>query len=242
MTSTRYIAGSLLSLGLAVATYAPSAHALTPFEEWQAGWAAYQAIEAIPAADRGLVSQTQEFSTVINARREDVFEVYANVDNSLGRHPFLQSITHHLDSWRCGVLTRDFTAVEIVPFGPPPPLTLQTVAQQRIHLHEYYYDSDTFDVPGVITHQHVTFEEIGHGATRVTERLTFEAPAPFIDFTVQGGVFTHQVVAASLKQALESGALGNDHGNHDADGAYLREPRHDGHDFDCEDRDHGDRD
>jgi hypothetical protein len=35
---------------------------------------------------------------VFNARREEVFEVYANVDNSLGRHPFLQSITHHQDT------------------------------------------------------------------------------------------------------------------------------------------------
>jgi hypothetical protein len=199
-----FITGSLLATGLSASTFVASAQAQTVAQQWQAGWAQYEALNSEPASVSGLSTQTTSFYTDFNAPIELVFEVYANVNNALGRHTFLTQIEPVSDTWDCLVLTRDFIAIEVVPYEGQN-LTLSTISQQRIHHAEFYYDADSYDVPGVLTHQHITFTLQPHGVTRVTENLTFQAPAAELDFTVEGGVEAHQAVATSLKTSIEAG-------------------------------------
>jgi hypothetical protein len=77
----------------------------------------------------------------------------------------------------------------------------------RLAFDEFYYDADTYDAPGVITHQHLVFTAIGRAQTRVVEHLTFEAPAQYIDEEVQGGAYAHQLVQQGLKTEIEAGEL-----------------------------------
>ena len=79
-----------------------------------------------------------------------------------------------------------------------------TIAEQRFYREKRYNDADSFDVPGIVTHQHITFTAVA-GGTQVTEHLTFEAPPLYIDQTVQGGVYAHSLVQNGLKARIESG-------------------------------------
>lgn len=167
---------------------------------WDAAWAAYQALQATPIEVRGDVRVTQEISIDIQAPRPHVFDVYANVHHAQGLHPFLVGIV----PIRCrrAPATFDFTALENVPFNGTT-LQLLTVSRQTFD-RPRSYTADTFDFPGIVTHQRVRFDPLPGGGTRVTEQLTFEAPPVFIDVTVQGGVFAHTLVQQGLKTAIEA--------------------------------------
>lgn len=122
-------------------------------------------------------------------------------------HPFLKQIIPIRYELADGVPALDFIALEDIPLPDGTIFHGQTVAQQRFHERDYYYDADTFDFPGVITHQHIVFTAIDCEHTQVVEHLTFEAPPALIATAVQGGVFAHAAVQAGLKTNIESGAL-----------------------------------
>ena len=194
------------ALPLCAALLPLGAHAQTHADEvalWNASWAQYQSLESVPLAARGYVSRSQDLTVVIEAPVERVFRFYSNVDNALGLHPFLKAVIPIRFEESRGTPIYDFIADEDIPLADGTLFHGVTVAQQRLHPREHDYDVDSYDVPGVVTHQHVTFRRVP-GGTEVTEHLVFEAPLQYIDQTVQGGVYAHTVVQAGLKAKIES--------------------------------------
>jgi hypothetical protein len=204
--------GQAFLLVLTVGSFASTAHAqTTPYTQWittwDQTWKTYQAINAAPPAQNGLVVQSQDLPIVINAPIDDVYAVYANVYNAIGMHPFLKQIIPIHYNFVAGVPTFDFIALEDVPLPDGTIFHGVTVAQQRFHNREHYYDADSFDQPGVITHQHIEFIRIDRDHTKVVEHLTFEAPPELLALEVQGGVAAHAAVQAGVKAAMEAGTL-----------------------------------
>jgi len=194
----------------ATTAFTRGAHAETQqqyVQTWDSTWATYEAEEAIPLAERGVDVQSQSISIVINAPVEDVFGIYSNVFNAVGINPDLDSVVRIRQTFTGGYPTLDFIALESIPLPGGTILQEQTVAQYRFNDLEHYYDADSYDVPGIITHQHVTFTAIDCTHTQVTENLTFEAPPIYIAETAEGGVYAHELVQAGFKAAIESGAL-----------------------------------
>ncbi|GAA5057702.1 hypothetical protein HNP84_000543 [Thermocatellispora tengchongensis] len=175
---------------------------------WQVAWDTYRfyewVTEPLPWDGRSRVSR--DISIDIDAPVQRVFDAYSDVNNHIGMHSFLKRIVTHKD-WTEGA-TRyvNFTAIEDIPVAGVP-VTSRTHAQQRIHRDELYYETDTWTLPNVVTHQRIVFQDLGGGRTRVTEHLTFEASVLLIDFTVTNGVASHQATQAGLKAAIENGDI-----------------------------------
>jgi hypothetical protein len=206
---------SVVSLGLGSSgtAEAHSSHAAPTAQwrqTWNDGWQAYQTLVAIPLAQRGYATATQDLPIVINRKLDDVFEAYADVNNALGLHPFLTQIIPIASKERHGITTNDFVALENIPLPDGTVFPGETIARQRINEDGHYYDVDTYDAPGIVTHQHITFTAIDRTHTLVTERLTFEAPPVYIGLATQGGVYAHLAVQQGLKAAIESGRLRHD--------------------------------
>lgn len=176
--------------------------------EWQVAATVYGFLVRLPPpAPWSLRKRVVRTLTIdIAAPLAHVFDVYSDIDNHIGRHPFLKAVVTHGESFANGVHTRNFTAIEDVPVAGIP-VRLHTHAQQRIYESQYRYESDSYDTPDVITHQNIDFVDLGNGVTRVTEVIVFETNAALIDFTVQNGVAAHEENMAILKADIESGAL-----------------------------------
>jgi hypothetical protein len=206
-------------LGLAATVFTLQAGAQTRADNialWNGNWAQYQSLESVPLAARGYVAASQDLTIVIDAPLRMVYRIYSDVNNSLGLHPFLKSIVpvHRHEVY--GVPTYDFIAYEDIPLPDGTLFHGVTVAQQRFFPRAHYYDADSYDVPGIVTHQHITFTRV-RGGTQVTEHLTFEAPPQYISQTVQGGVYAHSLVQNGLKTEIESGFFKDGDGDHDPD-------------------------
>ncbi|WP_345348764.1 SRPBCC family protein [Rhodococcus olei] len=171
--------------------------------EWNASWAAYQ-IEASHAA-AALTTVDVTLPVTIDAPIDRVFPAYSNLENSLGRHPFLRDVLSHRRYTEGGADVWEFIALEDIPAGSVS-IPGRTVGQQRTYAAEHWYSTDTWDMPGVITHQKVTFAQDGD-ATTVTEHLTFSAPAILIDYTVKNGVSSHIENQQAMKRDIENGTL-----------------------------------
>lgn len=170
---------------------------------WDSSWSAYQALIAIPPAERGYATASRELSVVIDEDLDKVFDIYSNVLHAKGLHPFLTTISFV----RHTPTSLDFIAYENIPLPDGTIFPGVTIAQQRFDRTHHFYDVDTYDAPGILTHQHITFARISPRQTMVTEHLSFEAPPEFIETTVQGGMLAHQLVQLGLKQQIEAGML-----------------------------------
>jgi hypothetical protein len=171
--------------------------------EWEASWAAYRLESS--QADWALTTVTVDLPVTIDAPADRVFPAYSNLYNSLGRHPFLKGILDRRSYTDGDADVWEFIALEDIPAGSAS-IPGRTVGQQRIHAADRWYTTDTWDAPGVITNQKVTFTENG-GATTVVEHLTFRAPAVLIDYTVQNGVSSHIENQQAMKRDIENGTL-----------------------------------
>ncbi|MBB6470581.1 SRPBCC family protein [Sphaerisporangium rubeum] len=147
---------------------------------------------------------TKELSCEVGAPAERVFSVFSEVGNHIGRHPFLREIDVHGDRYEDGTRHLEFTAVERIPVAGVP-INSRIRARQRIDPAGLWYEVDTWTAPGVVTHQRAVFHDLGDGRTRVAERMTFEANALLIGFTVSQGVAAHERTLAALKEAVENG-------------------------------------
>ncbi|MEU8385961.1 SRPBCC family protein [Streptosporangium sp. NPDC048865] len=176
--------------------------------QWQVAWDTYRFYECLtaPLPITGRSQVKRDISIEIDAPVQHVFDAYSNINNHLGMHSFLKRVVTHADWTDAGTRYVNFTAVEDIPVAGLP-VTSNTHAQQRIHRDDLYYETDTWTLPNVVTHQRIVFEDLGDGRTRVTEHLTFEASVLLIDFTVTNGVSSHQATQAGLKAAIESGEL-----------------------------------
>jgi hypothetical protein len=203
----RWMVGSILAAASTVLGFTPQAHAETYDEynaEWQLAWDIYQFESWLPFDLRSNV--TVDLPIDIQAPIDHVYAVYSNLENDIGRHPFLQAIITYSDCTHDGVEYIDFTALENVPAGPIV-IPNHTQAQQRKHAAQYLYYTDSWDAPNVTTHQLVTFTDAGNGTTHVNEHITFLANPLLIDFTVSNGVSSHQAYQAALKRDIENGTL-----------------------------------
>ncbi|MFI6454410.1 SRPBCC family protein [Streptosporangium amethystogenes] len=176
--------------------------------QWQIAWDTYRFYEFLtaPLPITGRKQVTRDVSIEINAPVEHVFDAYSNINNHLGMHSFLKRVVTHADWNEPGTRYVNFTAVEEIPVAGLP-VTSNTHAQQRVHRDDLYYETDSWTLPNVVTHQKIVFTDLDGGRTRVTEHLTFEASILLIDFTVTNGVSSHQATQAGLKAAIESGLL-----------------------------------
>ncbi|MEP6501937.1 MAG: SRPBCC family protein [Betaproteobacteria bacterium] len=205
--------------GLLAAAFAANAGAQTHADDvalWNGNWAQYQSLESVPLAVRGYVAASQDLTIVIDAPLRKVYRIYSDVGNALGLHPFLKSIVPVRRFEAYGVPTYDFIAYEDIPLPDGTVFHGVTVAQQRFHARAGFYDADSYDVPGIVTHQHITFSRV-RGGTQVTEHLTFEAPPQYIAQTVQGGVYAHALVQNGLKTKIEAGLFKGHDGDCDPD-------------------------
>lgn len=184
-------------------TSVAAAQTASEVELWDATWAEYQALDAIPLEERGMVSVSQDLGVVIAGDIDDVFDIYSNVYNAMGLHPFLVGLTpirhtgHRLD----------FIAYEDIPMPDGSIFHAATIARQTFDRRAHSYDAETFDVPGIITRQHITFTQIAAGQVLVVEHLTFEATPEYIELAAQGGVYAHYLVQLGLQQRIEAGEL-----------------------------------
>jgi hypothetical protein len=215
-----HVLGAALA-ALATCSLPASAQTQADIALWDSTWAQYQALESVPRAARAYLSATQVISTVIRAPLKQVYRIYSDVNNALGLHPYLKSVQPIRRADVNGVPTFDFIAYEDIPVLGTV-IHGVTIAQQRFHPEADAYDVDTYDAPGVVTHQHITFTQVA-GGTKVTERLTFEATLPYIAVSAIGGVYAHKLVQIGLKKRIESGYYQQlDQGQGDqADGAQL---------------------
>lgn len=184
-------------------TSVAAAQTASEVELWDATWAEYQALDAIPLEERGMVSVSQDLGVVIAGDIDDVFDIYSNVYNAMGLHPFLVGLTpirhtgHRLD----------FIAYEDIPMPDGSIFHAATIARQTFDRRAHSYDAETFDVPGIITRQHITFTQIAADQVLVVEHLTFEATPEYIELAAQGGVYAHYLVQLGLQQRIEAGEL-----------------------------------
>jgi hypothetical protein len=206
-------------MGIAAAAFAFQASAQATADDialWNGNWAQYQSLESVALAARGYVAASQDLAIVIDAPLRKVYRIYSDVNNSLGLHPFLKSIVPVRRFQADGVPTYDFIAYEDIPLPDGSIFHGVTVARQRFHPRARYYDADSYDVPGIVTHQHITFARV-RGGTQVTEHLTFEAPPQYLSQAVQGGVYAHVLVQNGLKTRIESGFFKDCDGDDDPD-------------------------
>lgn len=204
-TLTRLLVGSLIAA--CAIGFAPRAQAETYEEyhaEWEIAWTIYQFEKWLPFDLRA--QATVDLPIDIAAPIEHVYAVYSNLENDIGRHPFLQAIITYSDCVREGVEYIDFTALENVPAGPLV-IPGHTHAQQRKQPAQYLYYTDSWDAPNITTHQLVTFTDMGNGTTHVNEHITFVADPLLIGFTETNGVSAHQAYQAALKRDIENGTL-----------------------------------
>ncbi|MCT9931786.1 hypothetical protein N5079_16360 [Planotetraspora sp. A-T 1434] len=210
----RLLAAQLFAAAFVLTTFSGPAGADTPqsdaeiAQEWQAAWDTYKFYDASPPPlpHSGRTRTRTSISVTIDAPIEHVFTAYSNINNHIGRAAFLKRVVTHSDSTQNNTRYINFTAVEEIPYQGTL-VTLKTYAQQRIHQNGFFYETDTWSQPNVVTHQKIIFEEVGDGSTEVTENLTFDADDSLIDFVVANGVASHQQTQAAIKQAIESGQL-----------------------------------
>ncbi|WP_344831465.1 hypothetical protein [Actinocorallia longicatena] len=179
--------------------------------DWQNAWNFYKFYQCVtsPLPWTGRGTQTRDIAIDITAPAARVFSVYSDFRNHLGLGGFLRRVAIHSDTTAAdGVRTVNSTAIEDVPtLDGLPPLSIKTHAQQRLHASELYFETDSWTLPNVVTHQKIVFTDLGGGVTRVSEHLVFEANLLLIDYTAANGVASHQATQAGLKNAIESGAL-----------------------------------
>ncbi|MEW9529735.1 hypothetical protein [Microbispora sp. NPDC049125] len=209
----RLLAVQMFAAVLAVAAVAGPAGADTTetdaeiAAQWQNAWNTYKFYDTTPPAPgSGRSRVTTSISIQIDAPIMHVFAAYSNINNHIGRAAFLKRVITHKDWCAGGTRYINLTAIEDIPYEGAV-VSLKTFAQQRIHSDDYYYETDTWSEPNVVTHQKIVFKRVPGNKTVVTENLTFDADATLIDFVVQNGVASHQQTQTAIKQAIESGQL-----------------------------------
>ncbi|WP_436761762.1 hypothetical protein [Streptosporangium sp. V21-05] len=209
----RLLSAQLLASALVLTAFSGPARADTPDRdpqlaaEWQTARDTYKFYKDVPPLPGSGRSRAKDsVSITINAPLKKVFSAYSNINNHLGMHSFLKRVVTHKSWTQAGKRHNNFTAVEEIPYEGTI-VTSNTHAQQRVDQDDYYYETDTWSLPNVVTHQKIVFKKLTAGKTQVTEYLTFDADTTLIDFVVAGGVSSHEATQAGLKQAIENGDI-----------------------------------
>ncbi|WP_182877622.1 hypothetical protein [Microbispora sp. H10670] len=209
----RVVAAQMFAAAFVVTTLTNPAHADTTESdadialEWQSVYDTYHFTDATPPAPgSGRSRVVNSISVDIDSPMPQTFYKYSNFNNHIGKNPFLKRVVTHKE-WKAASTTyRNLTAIEEIPYQGTIVVS-KTHAQQRLHQGEFYYETDSWSQPNVVTHQKIEFSPLPGGKTRVTENLAFEADDSLIDFVAANGTAAHQQLQGALKQAIESGAL-----------------------------------
>ncbi|WP_327043500.1 hypothetical protein OG320_16995 [Microbispora sp. NBC_01189] len=213
----RVVAAQLFAAAFVVTTLTTPAHAGTtanPTEsdaaialEWQSVYDTYHFTDDTPPAPgSGRSRVSTSISVDIDSPRPLTFRKYSNFNNHFGKNPFLTRVVTHKEWKAASTRYRNLTAIEEIPYEGMIVVS-RTHAQQRLQQNGFYYETDSWSQPNVVTHQKIVFTSLPGGKTRVTENLTFEADDALIDFVAANGTAAHQQLQAALKQAIESGEL-----------------------------------
>ncbi|MFC4585216.1 SRPBCC family protein [Sphaerisporangium corydalis] len=205
LVTARLVTGALALFGFPDAGGAPESDARLA-AAWRDARDSHRFDENAAPPRKGRRRGRRDISIEISAPIEHVFRVYSDFGNHVGMHSFLKRMVVHQDRTEGGTRHIDFTAVEEIPVAGVPVVS-STHARQRVHHDAFSYETDTWSLPDVVTHQRIVFEDLGGGRTRVTEHLAFEAGVLFIGVTVGKGTAAHKETQAGLKTAIESGAL-----------------------------------
>jgi len=150
-----------------------------------------------------MVQASQDISIVINGKAKAVYDIYANVNNAIGLHPFLKRIVPIANTHT----VYDFLSYEDIPLPDGTIFPSITMARQTFDRQNLVYTSETYTFPGIITRQTITFTELPNCQVQVTEHLVFETSPVFIEQATQGGVFAHFLVQQGIKAKIEAGLL-----------------------------------
>ncbi len=191
-----------LVVSFAVST-AAFAQTQADIDRWNTDWATFQMLSAIPLELRGMVQASQDLPITIDEKQKKTFDIYSNVYNALGVHPFLVKIT----PIRVTKDRFDFLSYEDIPLPDGTIFNSVSAAQMRFDRAHNVYEVDTFTAPGVITRQRITFTKTGPHSTLVNEHLVFETTPEFIGLATQGGVIAHSIVQQVVKTKIEAGLL-----------------------------------
>ncbi|MFC4588391.1 hypothetical protein [Sphaerisporangium corydalis] len=210
----RLLAVQASAAALVLVAVPVAAHADTPPTDAQLAAAWKTALDTYkftvtpppPAPGSGRSRAKGTISIVINAPITHVFPVYSNFKNHLGLHSFLKRIVTHKTGVAGGKTYNNFTAIEDIPFEGAI-VTNYTHAQQRIDVKGLRYETDTWSLPSVFTHQKIVFKKLSGNKTQITEQLIFDTDTSLIDVALESGVSSHKATQAGLKAAIESGAL-----------------------------------
>ncbi|WP_182883011.1 hypothetical protein [Microbispora sp. H10949] len=209
----RVVAAQMFAAAFVVTTLTNPAHADTTESdadialEWQSVYDTYHFTDATPPAPgSGRSRVVNSISVDIDSPMPQTFYKYSNFNNHIGKNPFLKRVVTHKEWLAAPVLYRNLTAIEEIPYQGTIVVS-KTHAQQRLHADGFYYETDSWSQPNVVTHQKIEFTPLPGGKTRVTENLAFEADDSLIDFVAANGTAAHQQLQGALKQAIESGAL-----------------------------------
>ncbi|WP_182884624.1 hypothetical protein [Microbispora sp. H10885] len=209
----RVVAAQMFAAAFVVTTLTNPAHADTTESdadialEWQSVYDTYHFTDATPPAPgSGRSRVVNSISVDIDSPMPQTFYKYSNFNNHIGKNPFLKRVVTHQEWKAAPVLYRNLTAIEEIPYQGTIVVS-KTHAQQRLHADGFYYETDSWSQPNVVTHQKIEFSPLPGGKTRVTENLAFEADDSLIDFVAANGTAAHQQLQGALKQAIESGAL-----------------------------------
>ncbi|WP_204288619.1 hypothetical protein [Microbispora amethystogenes] len=209
----RVVAAQMFAAAFVVTALTTPAHADTTESdadialEWQSVYDTYHFTDATPpASGSGRSRVVNSISVDIDSPMPLTFYKYSDFNNHIGKNPFLKRVVTHKE-WKAASTTyRNLTAIEEIPYEGMIVVS-KTHAQQRLHLNGFYYETDSWSQPNVVTHQKIEFTPLPGGKTRVTENLAFEADDSLIDFVAANGTAAHQQLQTALKQAIESGEL-----------------------------------
>lgn len=133
----------------------------------------------------------------VSAPPADVRSWYVDLDNIAAVHPLVVSV-------RSTALRRDgqgyqqsYRVTDRIPFGP---VTLRTTYRVRLTVPVTGdVTAEARQFPGVRLHTIVSFDATDAG-TRVTERMTIDAPRPLAAFTAREAVTAHREMLAGIRR------------------------------------------
>lgn len=132
---------------------------------------------------------------------EKVRDFYCDTRNISQVHPLVMSVDVIAHVQTGDSHTTTYRVKDRIPLGP---LTLAVAYTASV---DVPYDGDVLteakQFPGVRLHGRVSFDDIGAGLTRITERLTIEAPRPLAAMTVREAVKAHITMLAGIRHVFE---------------------------------------
>jgi ligand-binding SRPBCC domain-containing protein len=149
--------------------------------------------------DRWLSSADQVVSGEVAAPPAVVRAFYCDLDNLTALHPLIVSVESIRSDHTDDSVTQIYRVRDRIPVGA---FTVGITYTTRVHapaVGDVLTEARQF--PRVVLHGRVSFEQVD-GGTRVTERLTIEAPRPLVAVTAKMAVTAHAEMLAGIARCF----------------------------------------